>query len=87
MSKITSEDIIEFIASKDNEIRLLKQQYEAEQPLRLQLGERFEAQVRLTKKREETIKELRQLLEKAAEEIENCYGKETELTLQIRELL
>lgn len=84
---ITAEDIIKFISSKDMEIEILKQQYEAEQPLRTRLGERFEAQARLTKKREVTISNLKQLLKKAVEEIENCHGKETLLTKEIREQL
>ena len=68
---ITTEEIIEFINSKDKEITLLKQQYEAEQPLRTRLGERLEAQVRLTKKREETISQLKSVIS----QYELRYGK------------
>lgn len=33
------------------------------------------------------IKDLRKLLEEAIEEIKNCYGKDTELTIKIRKEL
>gem|GEM_PF-5119386 len=33
------------------------------------------------------IKQLEELLENSVEEIENCYGRDTELTLKIRSAL
>jgi len=68
---ITTEEIIEYITSKDKEIALLKQQYEAEQLLQTRLRERFEAQVRLTKKREEIISQLQSVIS----QYEVRYGK------------
>jgi len=61
------------------EIKLLKRSYEK----KVCIGCWLKDEINIAKK----INELKELLEQAAEDIENCYGRETELSERIREQL
>lgn len=72
----------------DEDIGLTIEQIAEEHPLYLkEIADRFANAEQRIELFERLKNDLLGLLEKAAEEIENLYGKDTDLTLEIRDLL